>query len=105
MPEKAEKSEKEYNLNADVQYMQMEANGFNYSPKKFWLKKGIKTVWEIFDSGVTGCARAVYANGLYPDVIYLKPGLNKVEFTPQTAGTFKISCSMGMVSPVNVIVE
>lgn len=85
-----------------IQLMQMEATAFDYYPPVFNIKVGIPTKWEIYNSGASGCAQAVYARGLYPDVIYLKPGLNEVTFTPMNKGTYKISCSMGMVPPVIV---
>ncbi len=89
---------------AEVQVMQMEAIGLDYFPSQISIKANTKTKWEIFDNGSLGCARAVYARGLYPDVIYLKPGVNTVEFVSPKAGTYKISCSMGMVLPVTVTV-
>lgn len=105
----AEKSqESRQNVSAtkqtEVQIMQMEANGFDYFPPQLSIKANTKTRWEIFDNGSVGCARAVYAHGLYSNVIYLKPGMNTVEFISPRAGTYKISCSMGMVTPVIVTV-
>lgn len=90
------------NTMGDYQIMQIEAAGFEYFPKEITIQSGVKTQWSIFDSGSVGCARAVFANGLYPDVIYLEPGMNTVEFIAPQPGTYKISCSMGMVSPVTV---
>ena len=86
----------------EVQYLQMEARDFQYSPPVVNLKANVLTKWQIYNSGVVGCAQAMYAPGLYKDVIYLKAGLNEVEFTPTKVGTYKISCSMGMVPPVVV---
>lgn len=86
----------------NMQIMQMEASGFDYYPKVITIKSGVKTKWEIYDSGAVGCARAVYARGLYPDVIQLSPGLNTVEFIAPKPGNYKISCSMGMVAPITV---
>ena len=85
-----------------IQLMQMEATNFQYYPSQLSIKAGVTTRWEIFNSGASGCAQAVYAHGLYPSVIYLKPGLNAVEFTPQKKGVYKVSCSMGMVPPITV---
>ena len=86
----------------DYQVMNMEAKGFEYSPRVITIKSGVRTVWNIYEEKTLGCAKAVYARGLYKDVIYLKPGLNSVEFTAPKKGTYKISCSMGMVNPVTV---
>jgi hypothetical protein len=83
----------------------MEVKGFEYFPKVITIKAGLPTKFEITDNVSIGCARAVYARGLYPDVILLEPGLNTVEFTAPNAGTYQISCSMWMVEPITVVVE
>jgi sulfite exporter TauE/SafE/copper chaperone CopZ len=87
------------------QVMQMEVKGFEYFPKVITIKAGLPTKFEITDNGSIGCARAVYARGLYPDVILLQPGLNTVELGTPVAGTYQISCSMWMVEPITVVVE
>ena len=87
------------------QVMQMEVKGFEYFPKTITIKSGLPTKFEITDNGSIGCARVVYARGLYPDAILLQPGLNSVEFVAPAAGTYQISCSMWMVEPITVIVE
>ncbi len=88
-----------------VQLMQMEARGFEYMPKEITIRKDIPVRWEIYNTNAVGCANAVYAPDFHQDVILLKPGLNVVNFTPTKAGTFKITCSMGMVAPVYVSVK
>lgn len=88
--------------NGEYQVLSLEARGFDYYPQEITIKSGIRTIWEITDNGSVGCARAVYARGLYPNVIQLKPGINTVEFIAPAPGTYKISCSMGMVAPVTV---
>ncbi len=88
--------------NIAEQVIQMEARGFEYYPKYIKIKSGVKTKWDIYDSGSVGCARAVFARGLYPKVVQLKPGMNSVEFIAPKPGVYKISCSMGMVDPVTV---
>ena len=92
-------------VQASNQVMQMEVKGFEYFPKVISIKAGLPTKFEITDNGSIGCARAVYARGLYPDVILLEPGLNSVEFMAPEAGTYQISCSMWMVEPITVVVE
>ncbi len=84
------------------QSIEMEASGFEYFPKQFTIKSGLKTRWDIFENDAVGCAKAVYARGLYKDIIYLKPGMNSVSFIAPEPGTYKVSCSMGMVDPVYV---
>jgi uncharacterized protein len=92
-------------LSNNQQLMQIEASGFEYLPKYFELKQGIPTRLEVYNSGVYGCAQAMYARGLFTNVVYLRPGINEIEFTPNRKGTYKISCSMGMVDPVTVMVR
>ncbi|KKS21294.1 MAG: hypothetical protein UU77_C0005G0022 [candidate division WWE3 bacterium GW2011_GWC1_41_7] len=88
----------------DIQYLQMEAAGFEYYPKKATLKAGVPVVWEFYNSGVYGCGQSVSARGLYPGIVTLKPGMNTFKFTPK-AGTYKITCSMGMVDPAIITVR
>ena len=90
---------------AQPQLMQMEARGFEYFPDVITIEANLLTRFEITDNGSIGCARAVYARGLYPDVILLNPGMNVVEFVAPSAGTYQVSCSMWMVRPIMVIVE
>jgi sulfite exporter TauE/SafE/copper chaperone CopZ len=89
----------------EVQVLEMEARGFEYFLKTASIRSGVPTRLEITNNGSVGCAQAVYAKGLYPDVILLEPGLNVVEFTAPSKGTYQISCSMWMVQPVTVVVE
>jgi len=94
-------------LNGDeeIQIMQMEARGFEYYPEVITIKSHLPTKFTIYSNGSLGCANAVYARGLYPDIIILNPGLNVVEFIAPAPGTYQISCSMWMVNPVTVIVQ
>ncbi len=89
----------------EYQLMQMEARGFEYFPEVITIKAHLPTRFEIFSNDSLGCANAVYARGLYPDVIILNPGINVVEFTAPGPGTYQISCSMWMVKPITVVVE
>jgi uncharacterized protein len=88
-----------------TQLMQMEARGFEYYPEVITIKAHLPTRFEINSNGSLGCANAVYARGLYPEVILLNPGINVVEFTAPDPGTYQISCSMWMVKPITVVVE
>jgi len=88
-----------------TQLMQMEARGFEYYPEVITIKAHLPTRFEINSNGSLGCANAVYARGLYPEVILLNPGINIVEFTAPDPGTYQISCSMWMVKPITVVVE
>lgn len=86
------------------QVLKLEARDLDYYPAVSKLKAGIKTRVEIMNNGSVGCAQAMYSRGLFDRVINLQPGLNTFNITPQK-GSYKVTCSMGMVPPVTVIVE
>lgn len=86
------------------QELTMQAKGFEYFPKSITLKADIPTKLTVLSNNVTGCAQAMWLGGLYDDVIYLNKPRAEAEFTPEK-GTYKISCTMGMVPPVMVRVE
>lgn len=83
------------------QIIKMTVLGSSYSPNYFKLKAGIPVQWEITSSGQSGCdSGAIVANGLLQGITYLDPGAGQVkvvEFTPQSVGTYRFSCTMGMV--------
>lgn len=81
----------------------MRASRFDYYPRKLTMTSGIPTTMTIESSGVVGCAQAMSLRGLYNDVVYLNKPTQKITFTPK-AGTYYISCTMGMVQPVVVTV-
>lgn len=84
------------------QEVTMEAKGFEYYPKQITLLVNVPAKFNIQNSNVLGCAQAMYMPGLYDEVIYLTSSESNAEFTPKKTGTFKISCTMGMVPPVTV---
>lgn len=83
------------------QLLKMTVNAVSYSPNFFKVKVGVPVKWEITSSGQPGCASGmVIANGLVNNPIYLNPQQGQVavaEFTPQSSGTYRFSCSMNMV--------
>lgn len=82
------------------QLLQMTVRSVSYSPNSFTVKAGVPVRWEITSSGEPGCdSGEMVANGL-TDPVYLNPNQGQVtvkEFTPQTPGTYRFSCPMGMV--------
>lgn len=81
------------------------AREFDYYPPLLKLKADIPTNLTIINEKVEGCARAMWLGSLYDKPIYLnEDGSQTVNFTPKK-GSYKISCTMGMVSPIEVIVE
>ena len=77
------------------------------SPATFKVKKGIKVRLEIDvrDNGV-GCGYAIMIQGLYENAMPLRAGVPIVmEFTPQSAGTYDITCGMDMITYGAIVVE
>lgn len=87
----------------EKQIVRMKAKKFEYFPKSLELKANIPTTLTIENDNVVGCAQAMYLHGLYDEVVFLNETTATIEFTPK-AGTYYISCSMGMVEPVIVTV-
>lgn len=85
----------------EEQFMYMRAKGFAYEPSTITLKSGVPTTATIQTENAIGCAQAMYMQGLYDKVIYLNKPKQEVSFIPKK-GTYYISCTMGMVSPVVV---
>lgn len=85
----------------EVQKAYMKAVGFEYFPPSLTLQAGVPTTLTVQAENVVGCAQAMYLSGLYDDVVFLNKPVSEVQFTPE-AGTYYISCSMGMVQPVVV---
>lgn len=85
-----------------LQVMKVTADEFEYTAQSgTTLKAGVPTVIEVNNLGVEGCGRAMAARGLFDGYVLLKPGINKIEFTPK-AGSYKLTCSMGMVPPITI---
>lgn len=79
------------------QILQITASAAGYNPNNLQVKAGIPVSWQITSSGNAGCAGAVIAPQLFPDLIRLVPNQTVTkEFTPLAAGIYRFSCSMGM---------
>ncbi len=80
------------------QVLAMTATGSEDSPNYFKVKAGVPVRWEITAGSSLGCNGAIISGKLFDGAIDLTPGqLSVKEFTPQTAGTFGFSCTMGMI--------
>jgi sulfite exporter TauE/SafE/copper chaperone CopZ len=80
------------------QVIQMTASGGGDSPNYFKVKAGVPVKWEITGGNSLGCNGAIISAQLFDGQVDLTPGQVAVkEFTPQTAGTFGFSCTMGMI--------
>lgn len=86
------------------QVLKMNALAYGYEPNEFKVKVGLPVRWEIENKGVSGCTNAIVSKGLFPGEIRIDKNLVVEEFTPESPGSYKFSCWMGMVSGViNVI--
>ncbi|CAN5140330.1 hypothetical protein BH09PAT2_BH09PAT2_03570 [soil metagenome] len=87
------------------QAVSMEARGFEYFPKSLELKAGVPVKLTVKNNNVTGCAAAMYWPGLHNEMILLQGSKTEASFTPKEVGNYKVTCTMGMVPPVKVIVK
>jgi hypothetical protein len=68
------------------------------------LKADEPTQLLVENQGVLGCGQYMAARGLFDGWIDLKPGSNSIQFTPKK-GTYKLTCTMGMVPPIIITVN
>jgi len=75
------------------------------SPTSFTVRANEPVRFEItaLENG-SGCMSTIMIPGVYNTPLYIKIGLNVLEFTPTKKGTFPITCAMG-VKRGNLIVE
>jgi hypothetical protein len=79
------------------QLVQMEVTpDFTYEPSVITVVEDVPVDWEIYGSKSMGCASS-FVQRDFGVQASLKPGLNKVKFTPTKTGRFVFSCSMGMI--------
>ncbi len=87
----------------DVQKLNIIAKDFEYTNLgSTILKADIPTVMIVDNQGVLGCGAQMAARGLFSGFVNLKPGENQVNLGKPKAGSYKITCSMGMVPPLTV---
>lgn len=91
--------------NEGIQTLTLYVQGFEYSPNYAVLRVSVPTVVKIYNEGSLGCASSVIGTGLFEGNINIQQGYNEFNFVPRNKGTFKLTCSMGMVPPVTVKVE
>lgn len=90
--------------NQGEQVINITAEGFSYNPTgSTTIKAGVPTVLVVNNKGMQGCGVFMTARGLFDGYKQLKSGENRISFTPQK-GTYKLTCSMGMVPPVTITV-
>ena len=81
-------------LEGDVQVLRTTQVANGYEPADATVYVGREVRWEMESTALT-CAAAIYAPTLGIDTT-LSAGVNVFTFTPQTIGTIRYSCAMGM---------
>lgn len=86
-----------------VQIVRINAQGFSYQfDGGSTVKSGVPTKIIVQNKGVDGCAVALTARGLLSSYVYLNEGENIIDLGSPTKGSYKITCTMGMVSPITL---
>lgn len=83
------------------QIINITAQGFSYIPtSSTTIKAGVPTKLVVDDQGIQGCGAYIAATGLFDNYVALQRGTNEIDLGQPKKGTYKLTCSMGMVSPV-----
>lgn len=78
-----------------VQEVRMRQTGRGYQPNSFTIQKGIPVKWIVTSEDPYSCASTIISQQLGVRTS-LQQGENIINFTPDTIGTVRFSCSMGM---------
>src|SRR3989344_2670938 len=81
------------------QVINMKVDGYNYSPSKFNILKGMPVEWRIDAKNAQGCAQIITAPKFGITKQLSKNDINIIKFTPQQTGSVKFTCTMGMAGP------
>lgn len=82
------------------------AKGFRYAfTGPSTIKAGVPTKLIVDDQGMQGCGVFLAARGLFSGFVDLQYGENVIDIGEPKKGTYKITCSMGMVPPITLRVE
>ena len=90
-------------VNNGVQEVAVSMRGYQYQPDPIRLTIGVPARFTVDLNTVRGCMRSIQIPGLGV-AGRVSDGNNVLEFTPTKAGTFRMTCSMGMADGT-VIVE
>lgn len=86
-----------------VQEVNLIAQEFEYIPSgPTVFQAGVPTKLVVDNKGVLGCGAFIASRGLFDNFVALTRGINTIDLGSPSKGTYKITCSMGMVSPVTV---
>lgn len=87
------------------QELKVIARGFEYiASGPMTISAGVPTKLIIDNQGVLGCAAYMAANGLMTGFVALQQGVNQVDLGIPQKGTYKLTCTMGMVRPITITV-
>ncbi len=90
----------------DEQVVEFVAKGFEYIPKSsMTIKAGVPTTLQVDNQGVLGCGAYLSVFGLMDGFKALNSGSNTIDLGKPKKGSYKITCSMGMVPPVILVVK
>jgi len=88
------------------QILSIIAKDFSYIPTSATiLKAGVPTKLIVDDQGVLGCGSFIASRGLFEGFVPLQLGQNIIDLGSPRPGTYKLTCSMGMVPPVTITVK
>lgn len=88
------------------QIVEMLAKGFDYKiTSGSTIKAGVPTKLVVDDQGMLGCGKFLASRGLINGYVSLRDGKNIIDLGKPKKGTYKLTCSMGMVSPVTLKVK
>lgn len=88
----------------DVQIVHLKTQGSSYILEPSAVKKGIPVRIEADMSQMPGCSSSVVISAFGIRKSLLSSD-NKIEFTPDKAGTFNIACSMNMYKGTFTVLE
>ncbi len=86
-----------------AQFLQMEVDRGEYAPRQFTVLEDAPVRWEIFGGKHMGCG----SNLVIPTLdiqVFLEPGENVIEFTPQEPGAYVFTCSAGVYDGVLTVI-
>lgn len=75
------------------------ASGFDYIPQGPTTINAGKAQLIVDNQGIQGCGSFMAARGLFDGYVALQKGVNKIDLDAKP-GTYKLTCTMGMVKPV-----
>jgi plastocyanin len=90
-------------VNNGVQEVQVSMQGYTYQPSPVRVKAGVPVRFVVDLNSVRGCMRSIQIPELGVSG-RVAQGSNVMEFTPTKAGTFRMTCGMGMADGT-IIVE